>query len=232
MYGSECAQIQRATTRAVLLKGERNLALTRIDEPPAPTPDEIKVQIRTVALNHIDVWSWRGMAFAKRDFPIVLGAAVRDNVTPMEGVLACFGDWVAATGKPPVVVGVGDVKDYTGKYSINEGNAITQGGALMVYSALGKLGGAVAVALEVGVLRRGRDAAAGLAQGRQHLIGADADGRDDAQSGHDNAAHQVFPSPGGRSFSPGPGRRTGRPSGPWLHRWAFHRPAEDRRPRP
>jgi curli biogenesis system outer membrane secretion channel CsgG len=83
---------------------------------------------------------------AKGEVPIVLGAAVRDNVTPMEGVLACFGDWVAATGKPPVVVGVGDVKDYTGKYSINEGNAITQGGALMVYSALGKLGGAVAVA--------------------------------------------------------------------------------------
>src|SRR5690606_18361062 len=37
-------------------------------------------------------------------------------------------------------------KDYTGKYSINEGNAITQGGALMVYSALGKMDGVVQVA--------------------------------------------------------------------------------------
>src|SRR5690606_12552519 len=45
-----------------------------------------------------------------------------------------------------VVIGVGDIKDYTGKYSINEGNAITQGGALMVYSALGKLSGAVRIA--------------------------------------------------------------------------------------
>ena len=83
---------------------------------------------------------------APREAPVVLGPAVRDNVTPMEAVLACYGDHVAAAAKPPIVVSVGDVKDYTGKYSINEGNAITQGGALMVYSALGKLGGAVQVA--------------------------------------------------------------------------------------
>jgi curli biogenesis system outer membrane secretion channel CsgG len=83
---------------------------------------------------------------APNEAPIVLGPAVRQNVTPMEPVLACFGDHVAATRRQPVVISVGDVKDYTGKYSINEGNAITQGGALMVYSALGKLGGAVQLA--------------------------------------------------------------------------------------
>jgi curli biogenesis system outer membrane secretion channel CsgG len=83
---------------------------------------------------------------APREAPVVLGPAVRENVTPMEASLACFGDHVAATKRQPVVISVGDVKDYTGKYSINEGNAITQGGALMVYSALGKLGGAVRLA--------------------------------------------------------------------------------------
>ncbi|MET0209764.1 MAG: CsgG/HfaB family protein [Burkholderiaceae bacterium] len=83
---------------------------------------------------------------APLEAPVVIGPAVRENVTPMEAVLACFGDHVAATQRPALVVSVGDVKDYTGKYSINEGNAITQGGALMVYSALGKLGGAVQVA--------------------------------------------------------------------------------------
>jgi curli biogenesis system outer membrane secretion channel CsgG len=83
---------------------------------------------------------------ASGEIPLVIGPPVRDNLTPMEGVLACFADHVAATGKPPIVVSVGDVKDYTGKYSINEGNAITQGGALMVYSALGKLSGAVRIA--------------------------------------------------------------------------------------
>lgn len=83
---------------------------------------------------------------APLEVPIVLGPSVRDNVTPMEPVMACFADHVAATGQAPVVVAVGDVKDYTGKYNINEGNAITQGGALMVYSALGKLSGAVRIA--------------------------------------------------------------------------------------
>lgn len=80
------------------------------------------------------------------ELPTVLGPSVRDNITPMEPVIACFADRVAATGRAPVVVAVGDVKDYTGKYNINEGNAITQGGALMVYSALGKLSGAVRIA--------------------------------------------------------------------------------------
>jgi curli biogenesis system outer membrane secretion channel CsgG len=83
---------------------------------------------------------------APGEVPIVLGPAVRDNVTPMEGVIACFADHVASAGNKPFVISVGEVKDYTGKYSINEGNAITQGGALMVYSALGKMGGVVQVA--------------------------------------------------------------------------------------
>jgi curli biogenesis system outer membrane secretion channel CsgG len=78
--------------------------------------------------------------------PTLIGPAVRDNRTPMDPALACFANMIAARGARPLVVGVGDVRDYTGKYSVNEGNAITQGGALMVYSALGKLGGAVAVA--------------------------------------------------------------------------------------
>jgi curli biogenesis system outer membrane secretion channel CsgG len=83
---------------------------------------------------------------AAGELPLTLGPPVRDNLTPMEGALACFADHVASTGAPPVVIGVGDVKDFTGKYSINEGNALTQGGALMVYSALGKLSGAVRIA--------------------------------------------------------------------------------------
>lgn len=83
---------------------------------------------------------------APGEAPVLLGPTVRDNVTPMEGVLACFADHVAASQRAPLVVSVGDVKDYTGKYSVNEGNAITQGGALMVYSALGKMAGAVRVA--------------------------------------------------------------------------------------
>lgn len=83
---------------------------------------------------------------AKGEVPVPIGPAVRDNRTPMEAALACFGDQLIAKGGGHPVIAVGDVKDYTGKYSISEGNAITQGGSLMVYSALGKIGGALSIA--------------------------------------------------------------------------------------
>ncbi|WP_082322112.1 CsgG/HfaB family protein [Variovorax paradoxus] len=113
--------------------------------------------------------------FAPNEAPVVLGPSVRDNVTPMEPVLACFADHIAATRRPEVVIGVGDVKDYTGKYSINEGNAITQGGALMVYSALGKLGGAVRIAERFDPVIAERELAYAdrrqLGDGRTHQLG-------------------------------------------------------------
>lgn len=84
--------------------------------------------------------------FAPGEVPTLVGPAVRDNRTPMDGALACFGAELRTARERPPVIAVGDVRDYTGKYSVNEGNAITQGGALMVYSALGKLGGAVTLA--------------------------------------------------------------------------------------
>jgi len=83
---------------------------------------------------------------APGEAPVLQGPAVRDNRTPMDAPLACLASQIRAVGRKPLVIAVGDVRDYTGKYSINEGNAITQGGALMVSSALGKLGGAVRLA--------------------------------------------------------------------------------------
>ena len=76
----------------------------------------------------------------------LLGPLGRTNSTPLENSLACFADHLAATQYGTTVIGVGEIKDYTGKYSINEGNAVTQGGSLMVYSALGKLGNVIAIA--------------------------------------------------------------------------------------
>lgn len=83
---------------------------------------------------------------APGEVPVQIGAPVRDNVTPMEGALACFAKTLSASGRRPLVVGVGDIKDFTGRYSINEGNVVTQGGSLMLFSALGKLGGTVRIA--------------------------------------------------------------------------------------
>lgn len=78
--------------------------------------------------------------------PVVLGSTVRANYTPMEAPLACLARGLNLARRRPLVIGVGEIKDYTGRYSINEGNVVTQGGALMLYSALAKLGGTVRVA--------------------------------------------------------------------------------------
>lgn len=103
----------------------------------------------------VDLAKVKTQKIAGGEVPVVLGPAVRDNRTPMEGALACYADHLKAhhesslrsrNGKGPIVISVGDVKDFTGKYSINEGNAVTQGGTLMVYSALGKLNGSIALA--------------------------------------------------------------------------------------
>ena len=65
---------------AAQLVRERCVEIAEIDAPPAPYADEVQVRIRAVALNHIDVWSWRGMAFAKRALPITLGAEAAGEV--------------------------------------------------------------------------------------------------------------------------------------------------------
>lgn len=74
---------------------------------------------------------------------ILSGSAPRANRTPMDPAFACLANRLTQQRAKVFSVAVGDVKDYTGKYSQAEGNAITQGGALMIYSALGKLGNAV-----------------------------------------------------------------------------------------
>ncbi len=56
--------------------------------------------MRAVALNHIDVWGWRGMAFAKRSLPIVIGAEASATVEAIgPGVAGLVpGQLVAAYG--------------------------------------------------------------------------------------------------------------------------------------
>lgn len=76
--------------------------------------------------------------------PTVQGPPVTDNTTPLEGSFQCMAQKIRETGRNKIRIAVGTVKDYTGKFSESEGgNPITQGGSLMVMSALGKLGDAV-----------------------------------------------------------------------------------------
>jgi NADPH:quinone reductase-like Zn-dependent oxidoreductase len=73
--------------RALRLFGGRDLRLAEAPEPPPPGPGEVQLRLRAVALNHIDVWGWRGMAFAKRSLPMTIGAeAVGEVVAVGPGV--------------------------------------------------------------------------------------------------------------------------------------------------
>ena len=71
--------------RALQLFGDRDLRLTDIDAPPPPGPGEVQIRVRAVGLNHIDVWGFRGMAFAKRKLPLVVGAEASGDITAVGG---------------------------------------------------------------------------------------------------------------------------------------------------
>ena len=60
--------------QALQLIEDRKLELVDVADPEAPGLGEVTVKIGAVALNHIDVWGWRGMAFAKRKLPLTIGA--------------------------------------------------------------------------------------------------------------------------------------------------------------
>ncbi|HEY7384363.1 MAG TPA: zinc-binding dehydrogenase [Beijerinckiaceae bacterium] len=86
--------------RALQLFGDRDLRITDIDSLPAPAAGEVRIRVRAVGLNHIDVWGFRGMAFAKRKLPLVVGAEA-------SGEVAATGEGVSGlrTGQKVVMYG-------------------------------------------------------------------------------------------------------------------------------
>jgi NADPH:quinone reductase-like Zn-dependent oxidoreductase len=73
--------------RALKLFGDRDLRIVETEALPPPAPGEVQIRVRAVGLNHIDVWGFRGMAFAKRKLPLVVGAEASGEVTQLgEGV--------------------------------------------------------------------------------------------------------------------------------------------------
>ena len=73
--------------RALQMLSEKDLALRQIDPPPPPGPGEVQLRVRFVGINHIDVFGLRGMAFAKRRYPLSVGAeAACDVIAVGEGV--------------------------------------------------------------------------------------------------------------------------------------------------
>jgi NADPH:quinone reductase-like Zn-dependent oxidoreductase len=62
-----------------------------VDNPPHPGPGEVQIRVHAVGLNHIDVWGFRGMAFARRKMPLIVGAeaagavvAIGEDVTHVD----------------------------------------------------------------------------------------------------------------------------------------------------
>ncbi|HTN10640.1 MAG TPA: zinc-binding dehydrogenase [Acetobacteraceae bacterium] len=66
--------------RALQLFAERDLRLVDIAPPAAPGPGEVQLRVRHVGLNHIDVWGFRGMAFAKRQMPFTVAAEAAGEI--------------------------------------------------------------------------------------------------------------------------------------------------------
>src|SRR5215831_8984946 len=66
--------------RALTLVADRKLELADLPSPAAPTSGEVQIKISAVALNHLDLWGYRGMAFARRKLPIVVGVEAAGEI--------------------------------------------------------------------------------------------------------------------------------------------------------
>jgi len=89
-----------ATIRALTLTADRKLELLDVAAPPSPAASEVQIAVKAIALNHIDVWGFRGMAFAKRKLPLIVGAEA-------SGEVAAVGPGVSGfkVGDPVVMYG-------------------------------------------------------------------------------------------------------------------------------
>src|SRR6201999_12569 len=89
-----------STIRALQLLGDRKLELTDVPAPAPPGAGEVQIAVKVIALNHLDLWGFRGMAFAKRKMPLIIGAEAA-------GEIAAVGDGVTGfkTGDTVVMYG-------------------------------------------------------------------------------------------------------------------------------
>jgi alcohol dehydrogenase len=86
--------------RALRLIADRKLELAEVPDPPPPGAGEVQVRIKAVALNHLDLWGFRGMAFAKRQLPLVVGAEASAEIAQTGASVVGFkpGDKVVMYG--------------------------------------------------------------------------------------------------------------------------------------
>jgi alcohol dehydrogenase len=92
--------VSARTMRALTLVADRKIELLNVAAPPAPPAGEVQISIKAIGLNHLDVWGWRGMAFAKRKMPLVVGVEAAGEIRAVGAGVAGFhvGDPVVAYG--------------------------------------------------------------------------------------------------------------------------------------
>jgi alcohol dehydrogenase len=86
--------------RALTLVADRKIELADVAPPAAPCAGEVQIAIKAIGLNHIDVWGWRGMAFAKRKMPLIAGVEAAGEISAVGADVSDFkiGDRVVAYG--------------------------------------------------------------------------------------------------------------------------------------
>ena len=113
--------------RALTLLADRKLELLEVPPPQPPAAGEVQVRVKAVALNHLDLWGFRGMAFAKRQMPLVVGveasgevAAVGDGVSGLKpgqkavmyGALTCGHCKACREGRDNLCENVGGIMGF------------------------------------------------------------------------------------------------------------------------
>src|SRR6185312_8652248 len=69
-------------TEALVLRSHGGPEVLRREtiDLPEPGPREVRVRVRAVALNHLDLWGRRGLAHVKLEYPHRLGADVAGTI--------------------------------------------------------------------------------------------------------------------------------------------------------
>lgn len=83
-------KLKRTSMRAIQIVAERGAAVADYAPPGPPQPTEVQIRIGAVALNHIDVWGWRGMAFVRRRLPIIAGAEAGGTIVSVGSEVECL----------------------------------------------------------------------------------------------------------------------------------------------
>ena len=100
--GARAGVTRRPSARCDAASRDRKLELARGRLPPPPPRGRARCRsrVKAVALNHIDVWGWRGMAFAKRKLPLVVGAEAAGEIAAVGAGVTGF-----KPGDPVVMYG-------------------------------------------------------------------------------------------------------------------------------